>query len=171
MNIFYLDENPVTCAQYHCDQHVVKMCTEYSQILSTAHHVMATELAPSLCKKTHENHPSNLWIREGRANYKWLHSLLVALCREYTYRYGRTFLYEANGRVSLLKNIPRQIPAGHTELKLAVPQHYSHLSPIEAYRAFYANEKYDRGLLKYSGRELPTFLKPFGIVPEYFEKR
>jgi len=25
MNIFYLDEDPKLCAQYHCDKHCVKM--------------------------------------------------------------------------------------------------------------------------------------------------
>jgi hypothetical protein len=40
MNIFYLDEDPKICAQYHCDKHVVKMIIEYAQLLSTAHRVL-----------------------------------------------------------------------------------------------------------------------------------
>ena len=28
MNIFHLDEDPETCAVYHCDKHVVKMILE-----------------------------------------------------------------------------------------------------------------------------------------------
>jgi hypothetical protein len=32
MNIFYLDEDPKICAQYHCDKHVVKMIIEYAQL-------------------------------------------------------------------------------------------------------------------------------------------
>jgi hypothetical protein len=40
MNIFYLDKDPKTCAQYHCDKHVVKMILEYAQLLSTAHRVI-----------------------------------------------------------------------------------------------------------------------------------
>lgn len=40
MNIFYLDKNPVMAAQYHCDQHVVKMILETAQMLSTAHRVL-----------------------------------------------------------------------------------------------------------------------------------
>ena len=42
MNIFVLDENPITAAQMHCDKHVVKMVLEYAQILSTAHRVVAS---------------------------------------------------------------------------------------------------------------------------------
>jgi hypothetical protein len=40
MNIFYLDEDPKICAQYHCDKHVVKMIIEYAQLFSTAHRVL-----------------------------------------------------------------------------------------------------------------------------------
>lgn len=34
MNIFYLDDDITTCVRYHCDKHVVKMITEYTQLLS-----------------------------------------------------------------------------------------------------------------------------------------
>lgn len=39
MNIFFLDRNPRLAAQYHCDRHIVKMCTEYGQIICTSLHV------------------------------------------------------------------------------------------------------------------------------------
>lgn len=35
MNIFWLDNDLRQCAIAHCDKHVVKMCVEYAQILST----------------------------------------------------------------------------------------------------------------------------------------
>ena len=40
MNIFYLDKDPKTCAEMHCDKHVVKMIIEYAQLMSTAHRVL-----------------------------------------------------------------------------------------------------------------------------------
>jgi len=40
MNVFYLDRNPITAAQMHCDKHVVKMILEYAQLLSTAHRLL-----------------------------------------------------------------------------------------------------------------------------------
>ena len=40
MNIFFLSWNPETCAQMHCDKHVVKMILETAQILCTAHRVV-----------------------------------------------------------------------------------------------------------------------------------
>jgi hypothetical protein len=33
-------------------------------------------------KKTHENHPCNIWIRSSPANYRWLCRLAAALCDE-----------------------------------------------------------------------------------------
>ena len=40
MNIFALDQDPKAAAQMHLDKHVIKMLTEYEQILSTAHRVL-----------------------------------------------------------------------------------------------------------------------------------
>ena len=68
MNIFYLSPDPAICAQYHVDKHAVKMILEYSQLLSTAHHVLDpdTDLAPYIYKPTHKNHPSAVWARASR---------------------------------------------------------------------------------------------------------
>ena len=39
MNIFYLHNDPSTCAKMHVDKHCVKMILEYAQLLSTAHEI------------------------------------------------------------------------------------------------------------------------------------
>ena len=44
MNIFLLNENPLLCAEQHCDKHVVKMVIEYAQLMSTAHRYLDGEL-------------------------------------------------------------------------------------------------------------------------------
>lgn len=92
MNIFYLHPVPATCARLHCDKHVVKMILEYSQLLSTAHHLGGSpaEITDRIYKPTHANHPSAVWVRECAQNYHWLFELLTALHMEYTYRYGKT---------------------------------------------------------------------------------
>ena len=46
MNIFHLDKNPIKCAEYHCDKHVVKMILETSQMLSTAYQNMQEKMIP-----------------------------------------------------------------------------------------------------------------------------
>ena len=35
MNFFYLDKDPFKSIKYHCDKHIVKMHTEYKQMLCT----------------------------------------------------------------------------------------------------------------------------------------
>lgn len=89
MNIFYLSRDPVLCAEMHCDKHVVKMILETAQLLSTAHHMLGST-APY--KPTHKNHPSAVWARSGRYQYRWLYELLEALSSEYTQRYGKVHL-------------------------------------------------------------------------------
>ncbi len=44
MNIFYLHEDPIQNVKWHIDKHIVKMATEYCQLLSTAHRVLDGEL-------------------------------------------------------------------------------------------------------------------------------
>lgn len=137
MNIFYLDPDPRTCAQMHCDKHVVKMIIEYAQLLSTAHRVLDGKesivkkyVAGSLparwrntkvwqlddaredvlYKATHINHPSAIWCRENISNYRWLFMMWSHLLEEYTYRYGKT---HACARIQdELMNWPENIPNG-----------------------------------------------------------
>ena len=110
MNIFYLDPDPRTCAQMHCDKHVVKMIIEYAQLMSTAHRILDgeqyTDMTAAgrriqrwrlhdereniLYKASHINHPSAIWCRENLANYHWLYTMWSHLLDEYTYRYGKT---------------------------------------------------------------------------------
>lgn len=166
MNIFYLHPDPEICAQYHGNKHVVKMISEYTQILSTAHHVSKSKIDFSkICKPTHANHPSNIWVRDSKANYTWLHSLLVALCKEYTFRYGKHHLYERDGRIKLLSKPPASLPdLPQTRIRLAVPETYRDLPPLKAYRTFYANEKYEKGILVWRNRKMPRFLKDLGFT-------
>jgi len=85
MNIFYLDHNPVLCAQYHCDAHVVKMILESAQLLSTAHRETDSPYADFCYKSTHKNHPSAIWVRESTDHYSWLFELFKELSNEFVY--------------------------------------------------------------------------------------
>ena len=126
MNIFYLHEDTKECAKQHLDKHVVKMILEYAQLLSTAHRfldgIQVVGLSKSgrkqtryelsdnrdgiLYSATHINHPSAIWVRKSKENYIWLSNMLLALCGEYTYRYGKTHKVERDGLCFvLLKNM------------------------------------------------------------------
>jgi len=108
MNIFALSKCPVESAQQMLDKHVVKMPTETCQMLHT--NLLFTTFKglygfePSLkeLKVFHEqfnsklmkpamlNHPSTIWARESLHNTKWLYEHGLALCEEFTFRYGKT---------------------------------------------------------------------------------
>lgn len=75
MNIFVTSPNPSQSALWLDDLRLNKMIVESAQMLSTAIHVL-TDSDPEICgdlyKKTHPNHPCNVWLRESSANFWWL---------------------------------------------------------------------------------------------------
>ena len=96
MNLFMVHHNPVIAAEQLCDAHVVKMASETAQLLSTAiqNHLGKTEIA-GLWKKTHAGHPMTIWAGRSRSNFLWALEHGLALCSEYSKRYGRTHAAEA----------------------------------------------------------------------------
>jgi hypothetical protein len=162
MNIFALDSDPNIAAKYHVDKHVVKMILEYCQLLSTAHRVLDGEQNVGisngrkkttwklddhrdtvLYSATHINHPSAIWCRTSDSNYNWLHSLLVRLSAEYTYRYGKVHKCQQSGLIDELKSCPRNIPIGQlTQVTPAMPTEYVvENDSIESYRNYYIRGK------------------------------
>ena len=91
MNIFYLHHSPYLAAKVQYNKHVVKMILESAQMLCTAHHVYgnAEQKLNVPYKQAHLNHPSTIWTRQCRANYRWLYLHMLALGYEYTKRYGK----------------------------------------------------------------------------------
>ncbi len=91
MNIFVLDTDPHTAAIQQLDKHVVKMILESAQMLCTAHHACPSdaERPEKFYKQAHLNHPSTIWVRTTTGNYEWMILHALALCEEYTHRYGK----------------------------------------------------------------------------------
>jgi hypothetical protein len=158
MNIFFLDNDPVNAAQYSVDSHCVKMILETAQLLSTAHHILDGEHAPSgIYKSTHRNHPSAVWARQSKANYEWLYLHYLALLDEYTFRYGKN--HKSGELQDILANFPKNIPdAPFVQPPPAMDVSYIVSdSSVVNYRNYY---KYGKSHLhKYTRRELPFFLK------------
>ena len=92
MNIFFSSLDPVACARFLDNKRAVKMPLETAQMLSTA--VRSTGLEVGY-KATHANHPSNVWARASKQNFLWLCEHGLALCAEYTRRYGKVHKSEA----------------------------------------------------------------------------
>jgi len=151
MNVFYLDPDPKTCAEYHADKHVVKMVVEYAQLMSTAHRLLDGN--DSVYRPTHPNHPSAIWIRSTKANYEWLFSLWTSLLDEYTYRYGRRHLCEK--MYTQLFYPPRNIAEGPlTQPPPAMPDIYKvEGDSIKSYHSYYIGAK--SRMLSWRGRPTP----------------
>jgi len=165
MNIFYLDHDVYKCAEMHNDKHTVKMILEYAQLLSTAHryldgvpiidrggrsgrqrtsYILSDSRDSLLYRATHINHPSAIWCRKGIVQYRWLHNLLIELCKEYTHRYGKIHKVERGGLLWKLEQPPHSIhhdvfwceptPAMPDEMKIPG-------NSIASYRNYYINNK------------------------------
>ena len=157
MNIFYLDRDPVIAAQMMCDKHVVKMILESAQMLSTAHRVLdGDEYADKvgLYKMAHKNHPSTIWVRSSYQHYKWLYDHMVALMREYTYRYGN---HHATERLlTPLSEYPQAIPVGDfTNPPQCMPEVCKGEDTVLAYQNYYIIEK--SGFARWTKRETPAW--------------
>lgn len=162
MNIFYLDNNPRTCAEMHVDKHCVKMILEYAQLLSTAHRVLDGTLSITLSNSgrkrqtytiadsrdgilytaTHINHPSAIWVRQSEQNYRWLFTLFCELLDEYTYRYGK--VHACDRLVTTLGRPPKNIDMDKkfTQPTPAMPDHYKVAGDsVQSYKNYYLGDK------------------------------
>jgi len=159
MNIFILSKCPKRCAIYYVDSHVVKITCEIAQILCSVHIILDSVLIieeVELYKLSHKNHPCNKWARASKENYIWLYKLFCELCKEYTYRYGKTHLCETKLKVAL-SNIPKNIPdIPMTDFALAMPDDCKTDDPIKSYRNYY--KFYKQHIIKYTKREIPYWL-------------
>ena len=184
MNIFYLHADPVVCAEMHCDKHVVKMCIEYAQLLSTAHRVIDGTpwtgktvngrsiqryfhpdlyMNDTLYKASHINHPSAVWARQTRENYLWLYDLWIATCNEYTHRYGKKHESERKLDMALLLPPMKLTETGFSEpppAMKAYPECIVEGDSIRSYRNFYWADK--RKFAKWTNREEPRWWKKYG---------
>jgi hypothetical protein len=173
MNIFYLSHKLWRCARWHCDKHVVKMILETAQLLYTAHWVHASPGLPNFstapCRKgtdqrgylsiRNKKHPSAKWARASRDHYVWLCGLGLALCREFSHRFGGVHSCEAHLRW-LQANPPATLARkGWTDPPQAMPDEYRRPLAIDGYRAYYKLNKGEvRGMLAYSKRHRPHWL-------------
>lgn len=112
----------------------------------------------------HPKHPSTVWACENAKNYDWHYQLFVALCDEYTYRYGKVHRTDKLLRAAL-KQPPQNIKDGiddvRTPFALAMksePQCMDPRNPVKSYRDFYVT-KQDRFKMVWTKRPVPLWFK------------
>tara|TARA_R100000353_G_scaffold53928_1_gene43179 strand:+ start:677 stop:1237 length:561 start_codon:yes stop_codon:yes gene_type:complete len=166
MNIFVLDENPITAAEMHCDKHVPKMCVEAAQMMASAlrRHGATDEDMP-LTKAGrpylggYAHHPCTVWAGDSRANFSWLALHALALCKEYTKRFGKE--HACSGPIEHMARMRHAVEfeeTRYTPFALAMPDEYrpiiqigndepvkvthSNHKAVEAYRAYYHSKQF-----------------------------
>jgi hypothetical protein len=177
MNIFYLHNDPQTCAEMHVDKHCVKMILEYAQLLSTAHrvldgvptidrgtatgrkrttYILSDNRDSLLYRATHINHPSAIWVRKSNKNYDWLYVMWRELMTEYTYRYNKVHACEK--LIIALRRVPYNIPIGEfTEPTPAMPDHYKVSGDsIQSYKNYYLGDK--QRMFSWKNRNTPAWI-------------
>ncbi|HMA62533.1 MAG TPA: pyrimidine dimer DNA glycosylase/endonuclease V [bacterium] len=138
MNIFVLDNDIKKCAQYHCDQHVVKMILESTQIMCTALNLKGFKTP---YRSTHTKHPCVKWVGESYSNFEWLGNLTKALNDEYKFRYEKQKDHKSISVVMEIQKYNYQ-DKGLTEFAQAMPDEYKVPGdPVQAYRNFYNYDK------------------------------
>ena len=189
MNIFVLDKDPVRAAEAHCDKHVVKMILESGQMLSAAHWIgwqnmlkmpsslkqrerqvwlrdnVRQDLQP-LWKMTHVGHPCTQWTQRVWGNYMWHSRLGLALCDEYTRRYGRVHKAHEYHRW-LNRHIPPTFetsvdnPVGITSFAVCMPDECKIEGDVAAsYRNYYNMKK--THMAKWAHSQTPDWYVPPG---------
>lgn len=171
MNIFFLHRNLRKCAKYHLDRHCVKMILEYTQLLCTAICVSYNgnkelESKPenkSLLKKTHVNHPCSIWVRTNIENWRWLKTLALELCSEYTYRYEK--IHKLQSLIEKLEE-PKLPQENFFDPPQCMPDEYKNENVIIAYREYYIKGK---AHLHYWKNNKPAWKKR--KIPKFIRKR
>jgi hypothetical protein len=138
VNIFVCDTDPHLAARALPDKLVVKMPLESAQIACTILHKHGL---PAEYRPTHASHPAVLWAGESAPNFRWLLDHGLALCEEYTRRYGKR---HASQQV-LESVLSRPVRFAHktlTPFVQCMPEEFRSPNPIESYRAFLRNKPY-----------------------------
>lgn len=153
MNIFILDLDPIKCAQYHVDRHVVKMITESAQMLSTTVRLTGVDFG---YKITHQNHPCTKWTRESLSNWLWLKYLSKCLNEEWQFRYKHIQNHKSYDIIESLPT-PNISDLGLTPFAICMYTEFKvNSDPVQSYRNYYNKAK--THLFNWKNRERPEWI-------------
>lgn len=114
------------------------MCLESTQMLCTA---LNQVNIPTPYKSAHVKHPCTIWTSETRSNWNWLWVHAMALCSEYTKRYGK--VHKCQAILTSIFHLGTHIPDGELTpfVNCAANQeykvNYKHIKDVhKAYRLY-----------------------------------
>ena len=158
MNIFFLSLNPSECAKMYCDQHVIKILLEITQMLYTAWHESGKEFIPPRSKSgrrgyrpAHKNHPMCMWVRQSRKTYLFAVRLGMHLALEYNYRFKKCHACTKH-ILWLYSHVPDVFHNKRSETayygKFGIPQcmpsEHHDTEPVVAYTSYYKTKTFAR---------------------------
>jgi hypothetical protein len=111
-------------------------------------------------KPTHINHPCAKWVRESAANLNYLENLFLALCDEYTYRYGKVHACETKWKdyIHHIAACRDKLPGlPFTYPPLVMPDQYKTACPVRSYQLYYIGEK--SRMFKWKNRDTPYWAR------------
>jgi len=108
----------------------------------------------------HIHHPCAQWTRRSSGNYRWLAKLGLEVAREYTHRFEKTHSCQKHIEW-LATNLPptiRRFP--HVTFAIAMDEEYRiSKDPIECYKHYYNTSKKEKGLIHYTKRHVPHWIR------------
>ena len=143
MNIFVTDPSPYKSAKCLPDKHVVKMPLETCQMLSIVcshkwghgygelHRINGEPYKTA--KGAFSSHPCTIWANESLTNTWWLLKHGLALCAEYTHRYGK--VHSCEYTLKYADNLFPDCPPP-TSFTRAMPDEYKHDTSIDTFTAY-----------------------------------
>lgn len=141
MNIFVLSKEPIMAAKAMCDQHVVKMILESTQLLCGA---LPNNSFAGQYKQTHMNHPCSVWTRTNDINYSWLYYHAISLCNEYTKRFDK--IHKSHLIVlecAKQKKIIDDFEEEHIDFVMAMPDEIKSDDVVQSYRKYYNTKAFE----------------------------
>jgi hypothetical protein len=143
-----------------CDQHVVKIQLEITQMLYMAWHFAqqqdyVAQNAPWTKDRTrrgyrpaHPKHPMTMWVASSMENYMYACKIGIALTLEYTRRYGKIHTC-AEHLMWLWDHRPTKFEVRRSETAFyskegipeCMPEQYRCESVVDAYQMYYMMEK------------------------------
>ena len=146
MNIFVTDPSPTLSARCLPDKHIVKMPLETCQMLSIVcskkwghdygelHRINGEPYKTE--KGAFRNHPCTIWANASLENTWWLLAHGLALCNEYSWRYGKIHSCEKTlvEATEIIPPAPRPyLPKSFT---FAGPNEYKYDTSIDTFTAY-----------------------------------
>lgn len=105
-------------------------------------------------KKTHPNHPTNIYIRSNRQNYLYACRMLEELSQEFFNRRGK--IHASSLLLNTFLDAASMFPDGKlTEPPQCMPEEFRQEDTVEAYRNYYRVAK--RDICKWKDGNVPEW--------------